>query len=75
MERARRNSNWLGCHWAEVLPQARGKFVAVAGEEGFVADNPEQAWAWVRRVHPEDDGALVQFVRADINPRIYAYRR
>jgi hypothetical protein len=29
-ERHRRNSDWLQTHWAEVLPQARGKFLAVA---------------------------------------------
>ena len=74
MGRARRNSAWLRSHWAELLPQARGKFVAVAGEEGFVADTPEDAWAWARRAHPDDDGAMVQFVRPDKNPRIYAYR-
>ena len=48
MERARQNSDWLQSHWAELLPQAQGKFVAVAGEEGFIADTPEEAWAWSR---------------------------
>jgi hypothetical protein len=75
LERARRNGEWLQSHWAELLPQARGKFVAVAGGEGFIADTPEEAWAWTRQAHPEDDGATVQYVRADTNPRIYAYRR
>ena len=74
MERARRNSDWLQSHWAELLPQARGKFLAVAGEEGFIADTPEEAWAWTRQAHAEDDGAMVQYVRADTNPRIYAHR-
>jgi hypothetical protein len=32
MERARRNSRWLQAHWADLLPRAAGKFVAVAGE-------------------------------------------
>ncbi|MGZ3397420.1 MAG: hypothetical protein ACXVB2_25215 [Isosphaeraceae bacterium] len=29
-ERGRRNSDWLQAHWADLLPQARGKFVAVS---------------------------------------------
>jgi hypothetical protein len=70
MERSRRNSAWLQAHWGDLLPQARGKFVAVAGEEGFIADTAEEAWAWARRAHPEDDAATVQYVRTDTNPRI-----
>jgi hypothetical protein len=75
MERAQRNGAWLQSHWAELLPHARGKFVAVAGEEGFIADTAEQAWEWTRQAHPEDDGCMVQFVPIDTNPRIYANRR
>jgi hypothetical protein len=40
-ERHRRNSDWLQRHWAVVLPQARGKFLAVAGQEPCIADTPE----------------------------------
>jgi hypothetical protein len=58
-ERHRRNINWLQTHWADVLPQACGKFLAVAGQEPFIADTPEAAWAWVATTHPEDDGALL----------------
>jgi hypothetical protein len=74
MERARRNSAWLQAHWVDLLPQARGKFVAVAGEETCIADTAQDAWAWARQAHPEDDGAMVQYVRTDANPRIYAHR-
>ncbi len=74
MGRAQRNSDWLQSHWAELLPQARGRFVAVAGDEGYIADTAEKAWAWARQAHPEDDGAMVQYVRTDTNPRIYAHR-
>jgi hypothetical protein len=45
MERARRNSQWLQAHWADLLPRALGKYVAVAGEEAFIADSPEEGWA------------------------------
>lgn len=74
-ERVRRNGNWLQAHWDEVLPQARGKFLAVAGEEAFVADSPDEAWAIAEATHPDDDGVLVQYVRPTPGPRIYAHRR
>jgi hypothetical protein len=62
-EQGKRNSDWLQAHWSELLPQARGKFVAVAEQEAFIADSVEDAWAWVARTHPGDNGALVQYVR------------
>ncbi len=73
-ERARRNSDWLQFRWADLLPQARGKFGAVAGQEAFIADTPEEAWAWACNTHPEDDGAMVRHVRVGQGPRIYANR-
>lgn len=42
-ERHRRNSAWLQSHWADILPQARGKFLAVAEQEPFIADTPAAA--------------------------------
>src|SRR5262249_49728044 len=73
-ERARRNSQWLQAHWDELLPRAAGKFVAVAGAEAFVADSPQEAWAWAGHTHPEDDAATVQYVNPQPGPRIYAHR-
>ena len=75
IERARRNLQWLGEHWPDLLPQARGKFVVVAAQEGQVAESGEEAWAWAKAVHPEDDGAIVQYVRTEAGPRIYANHR
>ena len=74
-EMAKRNSDWLQAHWGDLLPQAYGKFVAVAGQEAFVADTPEAAWAWAAATHPEDTEALVQYVRPPSGPRIYAQQR
>lgn len=74
-ERQRRNSDWLHAHWADVLPQARGKFLAVAGHEPCIADTPEKAWTWVATTHPEDDGAMVQYIRPETGPRIQAGKR
>ena len=73
-ERARRNSAWLQAHWPELLPHARGKFLAVAGEEAFLADTPEGAWARARAAHPEDDGIISQYVIAREGPRVYGHR-
>ena len=72
--RARQNSEWLESHWSDLLPQARGRFLAVAGRHAHIADNAEAAWAWVESAHPDDDGAFVQYVRAEKGPRIYAHR-
>lgn len=74
-QRHRRNSDWLQAHGANVLPQARGRFVAVAGQEAFIAETPTEAWAWVDSFHPEDTGAIVRYIRASIGPRLYAHRR
>lgn len=74
-ERHRRNIAWLQAHWSEVLPQARGKFLAVAGQEPFIASTPAAAWAWVDATHPEDNGAIVRYIPLEPGPRIYADRR
>ena len=71
MDRGRRNLRWLAEHWADLLPQACGRFVAVAGQEGHVADSAADAWVWAKAFHPEDDGAIVQYVRQEQGPRRY----
>lgn len=73
-ERMKRNSDWLQRHWADVLPHARGRFLAVAGQQSFIADTPREARAMARAAHPDDDGVLVQYVRPERGPRIYAHR-
>jgi hypothetical protein len=73
-ERSRRNNAWLQTHWDQLLPQASGKFVAVADEEAFIAESPAQAWAWLRELHAEDDSATVQYVNPHRGPKIYANR-
>jgi len=71
-ERAKRNSDWLQSHWADLLPQARGRFVAVAGQEAFIADTGEEARSLAKKAHPADDGALCQYVFPYSGPRFYA---
>jgi hypothetical protein len=74
-ERAKRNSDWLQAHWPALLPRARGRFVAVAGQEAFIADTAGEAWRMARAAHPEDTGAISQYVLGGKGPRIYACRR
>jgi uncharacterized protein YbdZ (MbtH family) len=73
-QRAERNSDWLQAHWPDLLPQARGRFLTVAGQEAFIADTPEESWAMARAAHPEDVGALGRYVFPNQGPRIYANR-
>jgi hypothetical protein len=73
-EQFRRNSDWLETHWADVLPQARGKFLVVAGQEAFIAETSEEAWLLAEAAHPEDNGSFVYHVRAERGPRIYGNR-
>jgi hypothetical protein len=74
-EQALRNLDWLSAHWPDLLPQALGKFVAVAGQEAFFADNSEKAYEMAVTAHPEDKGVLVQYVSPEKGARIYANRR
>ena len=73
--RHRQNSDWLQSHWIDFLPTARGKFIAVADEMGFVASTAQEAWDWVSQTHPNDRGAIVRHVRLQEGPRIYGHRR
>jgi hypothetical protein len=73
-ERAKRNGDWLQANWAVLLPRARGRFVAVAGQEAFIADTASEAWNMALAAHPEDDGAISQYVFPEGGVRIYVYR-
>lgn len=70
----RANTAWLEANWEHLTPQAFGKFIAVAGQEAFLASSPQEAWAWAKATHPEDEGPLVEFVLPPTGPRIYANR-
>jgi hypothetical protein len=74
-EQAQRKSAWLETHWDVLLPDAFGKFIAVAGGEAFIAESPREARDWAKTVHPEDKGALVEYVLPPGGPRFYANRR
>jgi len=72
-QRHARNLKWLESHWSD-LPNAPGRYVAVAEEQPFVADTAAAAWDWVWSEHPHDDGAVVMRVPAEKGWRIYANR-
>ncbi len=69
------NSLWLSSHWPDLLPAALGKFVAVAGQEAFIADTSEEACARAEAAHPDDKGLLIKYVSPAKGPRIYAVGR
>lgn len=68
------NRDWLESHWQDVLPQAAGRFLAVAGQEAFVTDSIDAAWKWVEEHHSDDEGAFVRFVRSQQGPRFCVWR-
>lgn len=72
---AQLNAAWLETHWDDLLPDAFGKFIAIAGQEAHVASSAEEAWAWSKSAHPDDAGALVEYVLPPGGPRFYANRR
>jgi hypothetical protein len=74
-ERGKGNSDWLQTHWPDLLPDGRGKFVAVAGREAFVADEYEEACGRAEKPHQEDDATLRQFVLPHKGPRFYGHLR
>src|SRR5438093_9065675 len=74
-EQADRNMNWLQSHWQELLPGVLGKFLAVAGQEAFIADSSEKAAAMARAAHPDDRGLLLHYISPERGPRIYGNRR
>jgi hypothetical protein len=74
-ERADRNSAWLQAHVPEIYAQHRGKCICVAGEELFVAADPQEAMALAKAAHPEDNGLLIRYIPKEKMDRIYVASR
>lgn len=70
----RKNSDWLSSHWSDVLPQANGKFVAVAGQEAFISEDPIEAERLATAAHPDDKGVFVKYVNPQKGIRLYGNR-
>jgi len=73
-EQFQRNLDWIESHWSDILPAAYGKYVAVAGQQAFVADSPQDARALAEAAHPNDKGIWVHYLRRPGGPRIYGNR-
>jgi len=67
-----RNETWLQAHAAEIYRRHRGKYICIAGEELFVADTPDAAYASGKSAHPEDDGRFIRYIPKEKLPRVYA---
>ena len=70
-----RNETWLQARVAEIYRRHRGKYICIAGEELFVADAPDAAYASGKSAHPEDDGRFVRYIPKEKLPRVYADQR
>jgi len=57
-----RNTEWLSQQWDRLLPGARGKYVAVADQQEFVAASRQEALDWIAANHPDAVGWLVHYV-------------
>jgi|SRR5262252_214737 len=73
-ERFDRNWVWFKAQATEVYERFRGQCVVIAGEEIFVADEPEAAWALAKAAHPEDDGGFIIYIPREKMARIYGYQ-
>lgn len=68
-----RNSQWLENHFSEVyLPQNRGKFICISGEEAYIADTVQEAIAQGRAAHPQESGWFTRYIPREKIARIYA---
>ena len=74
-EQFKKNSEWLSSHWPEVLPEAFGRFVAVSGQQAFLADNAQEARRLAIDAHPEDQGVFVKYVSPFKGIRLYGSLR
>lgn len=75
-EKARRNLLWFNDHVQEleVYKRYRGRYVASAGGELFVADTPEEVRRLAREKHP-DDLPHIRYIPREKLDRIYACQR
>jgi hypothetical protein len=68
-----RNTEWLSQQWDRLLPAARGKYVAVANQQEFVAQTRQEAKEWIAANHPDDPGPIIHYVSPHKELRTRAY--
>ncbi len=69
-----RNADWLQSHWQELLPGAYGKYLAVAGQQAFLADSGEESLMLAKAAYPHDRGVFMQYVIPTGTVTIYGIR-
>jgi len=74
--KAERNREWFSEHAKElgVFEKHRGRYVAAASGELFVADTPEETHRLVHDKYP-DEVPHVRYIMREKCDRIYAYQR
>jgi hypothetical protein len=66
----RRNVDWCQAHREELVPPNYGKYLAVAGQEAFLADTQDAALALATAAHPEDRGVALWHLIPWRGPRV-----
>jgi hypothetical protein len=64
-ERFARNLAWFEAHALALGEKYRGQCICIAGEELFVADTPEEAFALAKAAHPDDDGRFLHYIQRE----------
>jgi hypothetical protein len=74
--KAERNREWFIQHSKElgVFQKYRGRYIAAAGGELFVADTPDEIYGLVFHKYP-DEVPHVRYILREKCDRIYAYQR
>src|SRR5262245_2723366 len=73
-EAYQRNRAWFEANHDRLRPLAMNKYIAVAHQQGHIAETKEEAWAWIKSNHPDDPGAFVQAVVPFRGPIVDAHR-
>jgi len=74
-ERYARNDAVFKARAREFYTSYRGKHLAIAGGELFVADTAEEAIAQARARYPDDTGLLIRYIPREKGFRSYANQR
>lgn len=74
-EQSDRNWEWFRVRIADLARGNRGRYVCVAGQETFLADDPAEARRLAREAHPGDEGVILYRFRTSNRPLIYAHSR
>ena len=66
-----RNFAWFQLNSNKIYRKYRGKCIAVAGEELFVADTMPEVWQLAETKYPKDKGIFAHYIFKEKAIRIY----